>query len=62
MRVGRPRLVPYFRRGVASAEAGKHNAVLRANHDPVVAGSDLDVAVNAIEELHRGEWRIRKPH
>lgn len=31
--------------------AGEHNAGLLANHDPVVAGSDLDAAVNAIEEL-----------
>jgi ribulose-5-phosphate 4-epimerase/fuculose-1-phosphate aldolase len=31
--------------------AGKHHAVLLANHGPVVAGSSLDAAVNAIEEL-----------
>ena len=31
--------------------AGKHHAVLLANHGPVVAGSNLDDAVNAIEEL-----------
>ena len=31
--------------------AGKHHAVLLANHGPVVAGSGLDAAVNAIEEL-----------
>jgi hypothetical protein len=57
MRVGRLPLVPYYRPGdLALAEAvrgfaGKHHAVLLANHGPVVAGSDLDVAVNAIEEL-----------
>ena len=57
MRVGRLPLVPYFRPGdLALAEAvrgfaGKHHAVLLANHGPVVAGSNLDVAVNAIEEL-----------
>jgi ribulose-5-phosphate 4-epimerase/fuculose-1-phosphate aldolase len=57
MRVGRLPLVPYFRPGdVALAEAvrgfaGKHHAVLLANHGPVVAGSNLDAAVNAIEEL-----------
>ena len=57
MRVGRLPLVPYFRPGdLALAEAvrsfaGKHHAVLLANHGPVVAGSDLDAAVNAIEEL-----------
>ena len=40
--------------GVAEAVrgfAGKHHAVLLANHGPVVAGSNLDAAVNAIEEL-----------
>ena len=56
MRVGRLPLVPYFRPGdIALAEAvrgfaGKHHAVLLANHGPVVAGSSLDAAVNAIEE------------
>ena len=57
MRVGRLPLVPYFRPGdLALAEAvrgfaGKHHAVLLANHGPVVAGSSLDAAANAIEEL-----------
>ena len=57
MRVGRLPLVPYFRPGdLELAEAvrgfaGKHHAVLLANHGPVVAGADLDAAVNAIEEL-----------
>src|SRR3954464_1776856 len=57
MRVGRLPLVPYFRPGdLALAEAvrgfaGDHHAVLLANHGPVVAGSSLDAAVNAIEEL-----------
>jgi 3-dehydro-4-phosphotetronate decarboxylase len=57
MRVGRLPLVPYFRPGdLTLAEAvrgfaGKHHAVLLANHGPVVAGSELDAAVNAIEEL-----------
>jgi len=57
MRVGRLPLVPYFRPGdIALAEAvrgfaGKHHAVLLANHGPVVAGANLDAAVNAIEEL-----------
>jgi 3-dehydro-4-phosphotetronate decarboxylase len=57
MRVGRLPLVPYFRPGdMGLAEAvrgfaGKHHAVLLANHGPVVAGSSLDAAVNAIEEL-----------
>jgi ribulose-5-phosphate 4-epimerase/fuculose-1-phosphate aldolase len=31
--------------------AGKHHAVLLANHGPVVAGNTLDAAANAIEEL-----------
>ena len=31
--------------------AGKHHAVLLANHGPVVAGTSLDAAVDAIEEL-----------
>src|SRR5438067_5841041 len=57
MRIGRLPLVPYFRPGdLALAEAvrgfaGKHHAVLLANHGPVVAGSNLDAAVNAVEEL-----------
>src|SRR3954453_11310572 len=57
MRVGRLPLGPYFKPGdMALAEAvrgfaGKHHAVLLANHGPVVAGSSLDAAVNAIEEL-----------
>ncbi|MHB8730784.1 MAG: 3-oxo-tetronate 4-phosphate decarboxylase [bacterium] len=57
MRVGRLPLVPYYPPGdVCLAEAvrrlaGKHHAVLLANHGPVVAGSSLDAAANAIEEL-----------
>jgi ribulose-5-phosphate 4-epimerase/fuculose-1-phosphate aldolase len=57
MRVGRLPLVPYFKPGdLTLAEAvrgfaGRHHAVLLANHGPVVAGTSLDVAVNAIEEL-----------
>jgi len=57
MRVGRLPLVPYFRPGdLALAEAvrgfaGKHHAVLLANHGPVVAGTNLDAAANVIEEL-----------
>lgn len=59
MQVGRLALVPYFPPGdEALAEAvrkvaGKHHAVLLANHGPVVAGSTLDAAVNAIEELEQ---------
>jgi ribulose-5-phosphate 4-epimerase/fuculose-1-phosphate aldolase len=57
MRVGRLPLVPYFRPGdmaladAVRALAGKHHAVLLANHGPVVAGSSLDAAAAAIEEL-----------
>ncbi len=57
MRVGRLPLVPYYPPGdktLAEAVrrlAGKHHAVLLANHGPVVAGSSLDAAANAIEEL-----------
>lgn len=59
MQVGRLALVPYHPPGdEALAEAvrkvaGKHHAVLLANHGPVVAGSSLDAAVNAIEELEQ---------
>ncbi|HUK00237.1 MAG TPA: 3-oxo-tetronate 4-phosphate decarboxylase [Stellaceae bacterium] len=57
MRIGRLPLVPYFPPGDLSLAAavkrlaGKHHAVLLANHGPVVAGSSLDAAANAIEEL-----------
>ncbi len=57
MRVGRLPLIPYFKPGdLALAEAvrgfaGKHHAVLLANHGPVVGGTSLDAAANAIEEL-----------
>jgi ribulose-5-phosphate 4-epimerase/fuculose-1-phosphate aldolase len=57
MRVGRLPLVPYFPPGdLTLAEAvrklaSKHHAVLLANHGPVIAGTSLDAAVNAIEEL-----------
>ncbi len=59
MQVGKLALVPYYPPGDMSlAEAvrklaGKHHAVLLANHGPVVAGSSLDAAVNAIEELEQ---------
>ncbi len=57
MRVGRLALVPYYPPGdEALAEAvaglaGKHHAILLANHGPVVAGKALADAVYAIEEL-----------
>jgi ribulose-5-phosphate 4-epimerase/fuculose-1-phosphate aldolase len=57
MRVGRLPLVPYFPPGdeaLAKAVeklAGRHHAVLLANHGPVVAGSSLSNAQFATEEL-----------
>jgi 3-dehydro-4-phosphotetronate decarboxylase len=57
MRVGRLPLVPYHRPGdkaLADAVrrlAHRHHAVLLANHGPVVAGTSLDAAANAVEEL-----------
>lgn len=57
MRVGRLPLIPYFGPGdLKLAEAvreyaGRHHAVLLANHGPVVAGTSLEAAVGAIEEL-----------
>lgn len=57
MKVGRLPLVPYHRPGdPALADAirglaGKHSAVLLANHGPVVSGRTLEAAVYATEEL-----------
>jgi ribulose-5-phosphate 4-epimerase/fuculose-1-phosphate aldolase len=57
MRVGRVPVVPYTRPGspdvapLIRARAADHNAVLLANHGPVVAASSLEGAVFAIEEL-----------
>jgi 3-dehydro-4-phosphotetronate decarboxylase len=57
MRVGRLKLLPYFPPGdpkLAAAigdVAARHSAVLLANHGPVVAGTSLEAAVNAAEEL-----------
>ena len=57
MRVGRLPLVPYFAPGdpdlahAVRAMAGKHHALLLANHGPVVAGSSLADAQYATEEL-----------
>ncbi len=59
MRVGRAALVPYFRPGdPAIAEViknlgGRYGSVLLANHGPVVAGTTLESAVNAVEELEQ---------
>ena len=57
MRVGTCPLVPYFRPGdpalgaAVRGLAGRHSAVLLANHGPVVAGKTLDAALAAVEEL-----------
>jgi len=57
MRVGRLPLLPYHAPGdtrlepLAEASAREHHALLLANHGPVVAGSDLASAADAVEEL-----------
>jgi ribulose-5-phosphate 4-epimerase/fuculose-1-phosphate aldolase len=57
MKIGRLPLIPYFRPGdprladAIRSHACRHCAVLLANHGPVVAGTSLDSAANAIEEL-----------
>ncbi len=57
MRVGKLTLFPYFPPGdptladAVGAVAAKHSSVLLANHGPIVAGTSLEAAVNAVEEL-----------
>ena len=57
MRIGSLPLVPYYPPGdsrlaeAVAAYAGRHHALLLANHGPVVAGSSLSAATDAIEEL-----------
>jgi 3-dehydro-4-phosphotetronate decarboxylase len=57
MRVGALALAPYFPPGdeklaeAVGALAGRHHAILLANHGPVVAGASLAAATDAIEEL-----------
>ena len=57
MKIGKLPLIPYYRPGdealgnAIRGLAGKHSAVLLANHGPVVAGKSLEAAVYAIEEL-----------
>lgn len=57
MRIGVLPLVPYFAPGdmkladAVRAKASRHHAVLLANHGPVVAGSNLAAASDAVEEL-----------
>jgi 3-dehydro-4-phosphotetronate decarboxylase len=59
MQVGKLALAPYYAPGdIALADAvrklaGKHHAILLANHGPVVAGTSLTAAVYAIEELEQ---------
>ena len=57
MKIGRLPLVAYHRPGdprlgdAIRGLAGRHCAVLLANHGPVVSGTSLEAAVYAIEEL-----------
>lgn len=57
MQLGKVAVAPYHPPGDESLAqavrelAGKHHAILLANHGPVIAGTSLDAAVNAIEEL-----------
>ncbi|PZF77909.1 aldolase [Aestuariivirga litoralis] len=57
MRVGKLPLIPYYAPGdkalgeAVGRAAARHNAMLLANHGPVVAGTSLSAAVDAIEEL-----------
>ncbi len=57
MRIGSLPLVPYYAPGdmgladAVRARAGKHHALMLANHGPVVAGSSLSAAADAVEEL-----------
>lgn len=57
MRLGKVQLLPYFMPGdpamgdAVRGLAGRRSAVMLANHGPVVAGTDVEAACNAIEEL-----------
>lgn len=57
MRIGRLPLVPFHAPGDAALEplaerlAADHHALLLSNHGPVVAGTTLSAALDAIEEL-----------
>ena len=57
MKIGRLPLIPYHRPGdpqlgdAIRGLAGRHSAVLLANHGPVVSGKTLEAAVYATEEL-----------
>lgn len=57
MRVGKLRMLPYFAPGDPAATGAVEDAarvthaLLLRNHGPVVAGADLDTALDAVEEL-----------
>lgn len=57
MRVGRLPLLPYHAPGddglesLAERTAAEHHAMLLSNHGPVVAGSTLSAAMDALEEI-----------
>ncbi|WP_458317220.1 3-oxo-tetronate 4-phosphate decarboxylase [Mycolicibacterium brisbanense] len=57
MRVGRLPLLPYHAPGdpklgsIAEAAARDHHALLLRNHGPIVAGTSLSAAMDALEEL-----------
>ncbi|HWA13116.1 MAG TPA: 3-oxo-tetronate 4-phosphate decarboxylase [Burkholderiales bacterium] len=57
MKVGNLVLLPYYAPGDMSLAnavkevAGRHHAILLANHGPIVAGRDLESAIYATEEL-----------
>ncbi|NCO86035.1 MAG: aldolase [Rhodobacterales bacterium] len=57
MKLGKVKLLPVFLPGdpamgeAVRGLAGRRTAVVLANHGPVVAGQDIEAAVNAIEEL-----------
>jgi ribulose-5-phosphate 4-epimerase/fuculose-1-phosphate aldolase len=57
IKLGKVKMLPYFMPGdpaigaAIKGLAGKRSAVMLANHGPVVAASDLEAAVYAIEEL-----------
>jgi 3-dehydro-4-phosphotetronate decarboxylase len=57
MRIGKLPLVPYYAPGdlglaeAVRSYARRHHALLLANHGPVVAGSSLAAAADAVEEL-----------
>jgi 3-dehydro-4-phosphotetronate decarboxylase len=59
MRIGNLKLLPYYKPGdktlaaAVGAAAKSHHAILLANHGPVVAGTSLDAAVDATEELEQ---------